>query len=45
MLRKLNVTLLIIAIILGTIIGGYYVYSHFNSGIENNRIVQQLGGV
>ena len=44
MLRKLNSTLLIIAIILGVAIGSYMAYCHFATDISNSKIVRELGG-
>lgn len=44
MLRKLNSTLLIIAIILGVAIGGYMTYCHFATDFSNSKIVRELGG-
>lgn len=44
MLKKLNGTLLIIAIVLGLAIGGYSAYCHFANDFAKSKIVQELGG-
>lgn len=43
MLRKLNTTLAIFAILGALFCGGVFLYTH-HSSIENSDIVQQLGG-
>jgi hypothetical protein len=43
MLKKINTSLGIIAIVGLLFCGGVFLYTHF-SNIENSHIVQQLGG-
>lgn len=44
MLRKLNTTLLIIALVLAMILGAYTLYTKFGPSIENSNIVKELEG-
>lgn len=44
MLKKLNATLLIIAVTLAVALGSYGAYCHFAKDFSNSKIVRELGG-
>lgn len=44
MIKKLNITLAVIAVIGALFCGGMYAYNHF-SDVQNSKVIQQLGGV
>ncbi len=43
MLRKLNISLGIIALVGALFCGGFYAYTHFSS-IENSKVIRNLEG-